>query len=58
MPFSPPGDLPDPAVEPRYPALKVDAMLSEPPGKPNYLKGDGREVQKREDIFIPMADSC
>ena len=58
LPFSPPEDLPDPGVEPRSPALKVDATLSESPGKPNYLKGDGREVQKRGDICTPMADSC
>ena len=29
----PPGDLPDPGVEPRSPALQADALLSEPPGK-------------------------
>ena len=29
-----PGDLPDPGVEPWSPALQVDALSSEPPGKP------------------------
>ena len=29
-----PGDLPDPGIEPRSPALQADALLSEPPGKP------------------------
>ena len=33
MPSS--GDLPDPEIEPRSPALQVDSLLSEPPGKPN-----------------------
>ena len=28
-----PGDLPNPRVEPRSPALQVDSLLSEPPGK-------------------------
>ena len=30
----PPGDLPNPGIEPRYPALQADSVLSEPPGKP------------------------
>ena len=34
LPFPSPGDLPDPGVEPRSPALQADALLSEPPGKP------------------------
>ena len=28
-----PGDLPDPGIEPRSPALLADAFPSEPPGK-------------------------
>ena len=35
MPFPSPEDLPDPGIEPGSPALKVDALTSEPPGKPN-----------------------
>ena len=27
------GDLPDPGIEPGYPALQADSLLSEPPGK-------------------------
>ena len=30
----PPGDLPNPGIEPRCPTLHVDSLLSEPPGKP------------------------
>ena len=30
--FSSPGDLPDPGIEPRSPALEADSLLSEPPG--------------------------
>ena len=32
LPFSPPGDLPDPGIKPRSPALQADDLLSEPPG--------------------------
>ena len=34
LPFSSPGDLPDPGIEPRSPTLEADALTSEPPGKP------------------------
>ena len=37
LPFPSPGDLPDPGIEPRSPALQADALLSEPPGKPNNV---------------------
>ena len=33
-PFPPPGDPPDPEIEPGSPALQADALPSEPPGKP------------------------
>ena len=32
-----PGDLPNPGIEPRSPALQADALSSEPPGKPRPL---------------------
>ena len=34
LPFSSPGDLPDPEIELRSPALWADALLSEPLGNP------------------------
>ena len=34
LPFPSSGDLPDPGIEPRSPALQADALTSEPPGKP------------------------
>ena len=34
LPFSSPGDLPDPGIEPGSPALQADAFQSEPPGNP------------------------
>ena len=36
LPFPPPGDLPDPGIEPTSPALQVDSFTTEPPGKPFY----------------------
>ena len=36
LPFPSPGDLPDAGIEPRSPALRADALPSEPPGKPIY----------------------
>ena len=33
QPFSSPGDLPDPRIEPRSPALQANSLLPEPPGK-------------------------
>ena len=32
VPLPSPGDLPDPGIEPRSPALQADALQSEPPG--------------------------
>ena len=34
LPFPSPGDVPDPGIEPGSPPLEVDALTSEPPGKP------------------------
>ena len=34
LPFPSPGDLPNPGMEPRSPALQADALTSEPTGKP------------------------
>ena len=34
LPFPSPGDLPNPGVEPRSPALQAGALPFEPPGKP------------------------
>ena len=33
LPCPPPGDLPNPQIEPRSPALQADSLPSEPPGK-------------------------
>ena len=33
LPFPSSGDLPDPGIEPRSPALRADALTSEPPAE-------------------------
>ena len=33
LPCPPPGDLPNPGIEPRFPALQADSLLSETTGK-------------------------
>ena len=38
MPFPTPGDLTDPGIEPRSPALQADSLPSETPGKPTVYK--------------------
>ena len=40
LPLPSPGDLPDPGIEPRSPALQADALPSEPPGKPKEKEGE------------------
>ena len=44
LPFPPPGDLPDPGIEPGSPALEADALTSEPPGKPRLFKYDLNQI--------------
>ena len=33
LPCPPPGELPDPGIEPTSPALQVNSLPTEPPGK-------------------------
>ena len=37
LPFPSPGDLPDPGIKPGSPPLQADALLSQLPGKPQYV---------------------
>ena len=39
LPFPSPGDLPDPGIEPRSPALQADSLLTELSGQES-----GREI--------------
>ena len=38
LPLPAPGDLPNPGIEPRSPALQTDALPSEPSRKPSYSR--------------------
>ena len=38
LPFTSPGDLPDPVIEPQSPALEADALTSEPPAKAYLIR--------------------
>ena len=42
----PPGDLPNPGIEPRSPTLQADSLPAEPPGKPMLWE---KHPQKRGD---------
>ena len=41
LPFPPPGDLPEPGIEPKSPALAGGFFATEPPGKPSWLESIG-----------------
>jgi len=43
LPFPSPGDLPNPGIEPRSPALQADALTSETPGKRRLVVAKGEE---------------
>ena len=39
LPCPPPGDLFNPGIEPKSPALQANSLLTEPPGKPEKSVG-------------------
>ena len=51
LPCTPPGNLPNPGTKPRSPALKVDSLPSELPGKPMEK---AREFQKSSSASLTM----
>ena len=61
LPFPPPGDLPNPWIEPRSPTLQADALISEPPGKqcgrpafdPWVRKSPWRREWLTTPVFLP-----
>ena len=52
LPFPSPGDLPDPWIEPGSPALQMDALLSEPPGKPSVDSIQFSSVQSLSPVWL------
>ena len=55
LPFSSPGDLPDPGIEPGSPALQADALPSEPPGKPKRNVKVKKKVTLEKILFWRMS---
>ena len=54
LPFPSPGDLPDPGIEPRFPALQADALTSELPGKLHIMEYSTTIKQNNEDFHELM----
>ena len=57
LPFPSPRDLPDPGIEPRSPALQVDFLPAEPPGKPRisrYYSKYWKSLQTPFFCFFPL----
>ena len=59
LPFPSPGDLPDPGIEPRSPALQAGALPSELPGKPwntqkNYTKKDPHDPDNHDGVLTHL----
>ena len=48
LPFPSPGDLPDPGIEPRSPALQADSLPAELPGKPRAKGGTCQSLAGRQ----------
>lgn len=51
LPFPSPGDLPNPGIEPRSPALQADSLPSELPGQPRL------GTQEKEGISVSICHS-
>ena len=48
----PPGDLPNPRIEPRSPTLQVNFLPSEPPRKPNHYYKQCLKKKKKKHVDI------
>ena len=51
LPFPSPGDLSNPGIKLRFPALQADSLLSKPPGKPHLTRW--REKSKVDICISP-----
>ena len=56
LPFPSPGDLPNPGIEPWFPALWADSLPAEPKGKPKNT-GVGSLSLSPEDLPDPGVES-
>ena len=57
FPFPSPGDLPDLGIEPGSPTLEADALTSEPPGKPQWMRSEFILNKEKNENFREMKDS-
>ena len=57
LPFPSPGDLSDPGIEPRSPALQAGALPSEPPEKSN-MKQACNPTEKWQKPLMIMSQKC
>ena len=63
LPFPSPEDLPNPGIEPRSPALRADALTSEPPLPAPWKSYDqSRQLIKKQRHYLankgPSSQSC
>ena len=56
LPFPSPGDLSDPSIEPRSPAVQADSLLSEPPGKPMNTGVGSHSKPKDENMQLGVPE--
>ena len=59
LPFPSPGDLPDPGIKPRSPALQVDSLPSEPLEMYRWLLilesvGGGKKLGGKEEVELSL----
>ena len=54
FPYPPPGDLPNPGIEPRSPTLQVDSSLSKPPYKIRVFKYKMAYFKKSNFLMYPL----
>ena len=50
QPFPSPGDLPNPGIEPRSPALQAYSLSPEPQGKPKNTGVDSQPISSPADL--------
>ena len=56
LPCAPPGDLPNPGIEPGFPALQADSLPLVPPRKPIIVVISSKNVQVQVQTFISTYD--
>ena len=57
LPCPPPGNLPNPGIEPRSPALQADSLPTEPPGKPKNTGVGSLPLLQGKNQFSSVAQS-